>query len=419
MTIIKRVNTFVITALIIFLSGNFTQTYAQRASTRNDILGRLGSNVISTGVPFLLIAPDTRIGGMGEAGVAVEGDMNAQHWNPSKYIYSPNNFGLSVSYSPWLAGLGVNDIYLLYLSAYGKVTDKDGISGSLRYFSMGDMEITNEEGELITDYTPHEFALDLSYERQLIPDLSMAVTGRFIYSDLSTSTTTENKPGLAGAADISLFYHKKLRAEKLNYSQIAFGLNISNIGNKISYSSSMERDFLPANFRTGIAYTMKIDQYNKLVFALDFNKLLVTTPPVYKTDENGSIIYDEVTGEPVIDKGRNPKTTTAASAVFTSWFDAPGGFVEELHEYIVNMGIEYSYNDLLFVRTGYFNESNYKGRRKYMTFGIGIKYSVFSIDAAYILPVNSRNHPLQNTLRFSISFDFNKNGNKVAKKSSL
>ncbi|MBP5412605.1 MAG: type IX secretion system outer membrane channel protein PorV [Bacteroidales bacterium] len=416
MHLLKNINKFTITLLIFILNGISFQIYAQSAKPANDVLGRMGGNVISTGVPFLLIAPDTRIGGMGETGVAVENDINAQHWNPAKYIYSPNNFGFSVSYSPWLAGLNVNDIYLLYLAAYGKVTDKDGLSGSLRYFSMGSMEIRNEEGDLITDYKPHEFAFDLAYERQLIPDLSMAVTGRFIFSDLSTSTTRESKPGLAGAADISLFYHKKLRANKLNFSQIAFGLNISNIGNKISYSSSMARDFLPANFRTGIAYTMKIDPYNQFIFAIDFNKLLVTTPPIYKTDENGAIVYDEVTGEPIIEKGRNPKTTTAASAVFTSWFDAPTGFVEELHEYIVNLGIEYSYNNLLFVRTGYFNESQYKGRRKYMTFGIGIKYSVFSIDAAYILPLNSRNHPLQNTLRFSISFDFNKNGNKVAKR---
>ncbi|MBR4453533.1 MAG: type IX secretion system outer membrane channel protein PorV [Bacteroidales bacterium] len=395
---------------LLILSCLFSPFYAnaqkQEVHIKNDLWGRIGHNVISTAVPFLLIAPDTRIGGMGETGVAVENDNNAQHWNPAKYIMAEKDYGVSVSYSPWLAGLGINDIYLLYASAYGKVTDKDAISGSIRYFSMGNMELTNEEGEPITHTHPHEFAIDLAYSRELVPDLSMAVTGRFIYSYLSTITNTDSKPGLAGAADISLFYHKKLRARVLAGSKIGVGLNISNIGNKISYSGSLERDFLPANFRLGIAYTMDIDKYNRFVFAFDVNKLLVPTPPIDTVDAEGN--------HTMFGKDNN---ISSAAAVFTSWFDAPTGFVEEMNEFILNLGIEYSYNDLLFIRTGYFNETEKKGRRKYMTFGVGIKYSIFAIDAAYILPVNQRNHPLQNTLRFSISFDFNKGGNNSKKQS--
>lgn len=387
------------------LLGNSFDSFAQ---TTNDILGRQREqNVITTAVPFLLIAPDTRIGGMGETGVAIKNDANAQHWNPAKYIYSDKKFGIGLSYSPWLAGLNVKDIYLLYLAGYYKITEKDAISASIRYFSMGDMEIVDELGQKVTDYDPHEFALDAAYSRELIPNLSMAITGRFIFSDLSTATNTQNnKPGMSGAADISLFYQKKLRAQKIAGSNIAFGVNISNIGAKISYSNSIERDFLPANFRAGIAYTLDIDKYNRFVFAFDINKLLVPSPPVFQTDTNGLIQIDPVTGEPIIALGRNNKKTSSAAAVFTSWGDAPYGFTEEMSEFNLNLGIEYSFQDLLFIRTGYFNESKYKGNRKYMTFGIGVKYSVFAIDAAYILPVTTRNHPLENTLRFSISFDF-------------
>jgi hypothetical protein len=365
------------------------------------------NNAITTAVPFLLIAPDSRIGGMGEAGVAVLGDMNAQHWNPSKYLFSENTGGFSLSYSPWLAGLNVSDIYLLYATGYYKITKMDAISFSLRFFSMGNMELRDQQGNHIIDARPHEFAIDAAYSRMLIENLSMSVTGRFIYSRLSNySSTGDITTGLSGAADISLFYTKPFKPGKLHKHNLNVGVNISNIGAKISYSTVLDqRDFLPANFRAGIAYDMHFDRYNKLTLAFDVNKLLVTTPPVYETDENGFVVYDE-NGDAVVAKGKNPYTTSAAAAVFTSWFDAPGGFSEEMKEFILNFGVEYAYNDLLFVRTGYFNEAKTKGARKYITFGVGIKYSVFAIDASYILPVASRNHPLEHTLRFTLSFDF-------------
>jgi hypothetical protein len=271
---------------------------------------------------------------------------------------------------------------------------------------MGEMELTNMNGESIMRARPYEFAVDAAYSRILTDGLSMAITGRFIYSHLSTYSTTQDiKNGIAGAADISLFYTKKFSPGKLYNHNLNVGLNISNIGNKVSYSSTLERDFLPANFRFGIAYDMHFDKYNKLTLAFDINKLLVTTPPVYKTDSVGRIETDDA-GDPIVAKGRDPRKTSVVGAIFTSWGDAPGGFVEEMKEFILNFGLEYTYNDLLSIRAGYFNEAKTKGARKYMTFGVGIRYSVFAIDAAYILPVASRNHPLANTLRFTLSFDF-------------
>ena len=370
------------------------------------------NQVITTAVPFLLIAPDSRIGGMGETGAAILDDANAQHWNPSKYLFAKNDIGFSVSYSPWLAGLHVNDIHLLYLSAYFKATKMDAVSFSLRYFSMGTMELTNIDGSKVLDAHPHEFAVDFAYTRILVEGLSMGITGRFIYSNLSNwSVTQDIKPGLAGAADISLFYTKKFDPKKLYNHNLNLGLNISNIGNKVTYSNSSDklaRDFLPANFRLGLAYDMYFNKYNKLTVAFDVNKLLVTSPPIY-TYDNGVLVKGE-DGLPTVDKGngRNPYKTTAATAVFTSWGDAPGGFKEEMKEFILNFGLEYAYNDLLFLRGGFFNEAKDKGNRRYMTLGVGLKYSVFTIDAAYILPVSSRNSPLENTLRFSLSFEFKK-----------
>ncbi|MDR2411020.1 MAG: type IX secretion system outer membrane channel protein PorV [Bacteroidales bacterium] len=395
-------------SLILFAVIGSCNLQAQQYIDRSGDLGKI-NNAITTAVPFLLIAPDSRMGALGEAGVAILEDGNAQHWNPSKYLFSSKDAGISLSYSPWLAGLHVNDIYHLYLSAYYNITEMNSLSFSLRFFSMGYMELTNDQGGDAGSFKPHEFALDAAYSRMLIKDVfSMSVTGRFIFSKLSVPTinSQEINPGIAGAADISFFYTKKFRRGKLYDHNLNIGLSISNLGNKVSYSSDIERDFLPANFRLGFAYDMAFDQYSKLTLAFDINKLLVPTPPVYKTDSIGRVETDEH-GDPIIEGDRkDPRKTSVAAAVFTSWGDAPGGFEEEMKEFILNFGLEYTYRELLSIRAGYFNEAKTKGARKYMTFGVGIKYSVFAIDAAYILPVASRNHPLENTLRFTLSFDF-------------
>lgn len=400
-------------AVCVLMVATMSEVYSQKG-----ILGQdRGRNVITTGVPSMLIGPDSRVGAMGEAGVALDNDINAQHWNPSKYVFMDNLFGLGFSYSPWLAGLGLNDIYLAYLSGYAKVGKMNAVSFSLRYFSMGDMEFTNYQGDPIGRYSPREFAVDAAYSRKLIDNLSAAVSFRFIYSQLSNYSSYGGdqsgiRPGMAGAADVSLFYKKDLRADKVESSKIAWGLCISNIGSKISYSkNSTYRSFIPTNFRTGIAYTLGMDKYNKITFSFDLNKLLVPTPPLYKTDSSGFIMKDP-DDQPILAGGRKPGS--AAEALITSWFDAPGGFAEEMEEFIQNIGIEYGYNDIFFIRTGFFNEAYSKGNRKYITFGVGVKYSMFSIDASYILPVKSR-HPLENTLRFSLTFDFFNKKNQPSK----
>jgi hypothetical protein len=409
----RKITIIAIACMVVTMSESYSQRY--------DGLGRQGRNVITTAVPSLLIGPDSRVGAMGEAGVALQDDINAQHWNPAKYAFMKNPFGAGLSYSPWLANLGVNDIYLAYLAGYAKVSKMDVVSFSLRYFSMGEMEMTNDLGESLGKANPHEFAVDAGYSRKLVDNLSMALSGRFIYSYLSNYSAYggggDIKPGMAGAVDIGLFYTKDLKANTVESNKISWGLCFSNIGSKISYSTSSAefRSFIPANFRTGIVYTLGMDKYNKITFSFDLNKLMVPTPPQYARDSNGMVIRDPE-GEPVIDKGRNPRTTSVAESLITSWFDAPGNptkFKEEMQEFIQNIGIEYGYIDVFFVRTGFFNEAWSKGNRKYLTFGVGLKYSMFCIDASYILPVNTRNHPLENTLRFSLSFDFfNKNNNQ-------
>jgi len=399
----KKIAIIAIVCMVATISEAYSQSY--------EGLGRRGRNVITTAVPSLLIGPDSRVGAMGESGVALGDDINAQHWNPAKYAFMKNPFGLGLSYSPWLANLGVNDIYLLYLSGYAKASKMDVVSFSLRYFSMGEMEMTDETGESKGKANPHEFAIDAGYSRKLVDNWSLALSGRFIYSYLSNYSSYggggDIKPGIAGAVDIGLFYTKDLRANTVEGNKISWGLCLSNIGSKISYSTSTYfRSFIPANFRTGIAYALEIDKYNKLTFTFDLNKLLVPTPPEYARDSSNMVIRDP-NGEPIIAKGdKKYRNRAVAESLITSWYDAPRGFAEEMEEFIQNIGIEYGYNDIFFIRTGFFNEAATKGNRKYITFGVGLKYSMFSIDASYILPVNNRNHPLENTLRFSLTFDF-------------
>ena len=400
-----------IVAMLVLMAATMSSAYGQQ----NIVLGQDRTrNVITTAVPSLMIGPDSRIGAMGEAGVALLNDINAQHWNPSKYAFMENPFGAGFSFSPWLAGLGCNDIYLAYLAGYARSDKMGAISFSLRYFSMGEMELTDDQGGSLGIVHPNELGIDAGYSRKLLDDFSMAVSFRFIYSDLSRGREGEIKPGMTGAADVAFFYVKDLKANRVESSKISWGLNLSNIGGKISYSTTLYRSFIPTNFRTGIAYELGIDKYNKITFVFDLNKLLVPTPPLYGRDS--------ITNNLVIMGGRTEyadhyMNVSPAEALIKSWYDAPRGFGEEMEEFIQNFGLEYGYNDVFFIRTGFFNEAKTKGNRKYITFGVGLKYSMFAIDAAYILPVNSRNHPLENTLRFSLTFDFFTKNNKTHKKS--
>lgn len=367
-------------------------------------------NTITTAVPFLLISPDSRAGAMGDMGAATSADVNSQAYNPSKYVFNKNKFGIGVSYSPWLHKL-VSDINLAYLSAYYKVTDMDAIAMSLRYFSLGEITFTNEEGQVISNQNPNEFAIDFTYSRKLIDELSIAITPRFVYSNLTAGQFVggqETKAGLAGAADISLFYEQPFKSRTLESSILRAGLCISNLGNKVSYTSALHRDFLPANLKLGVGYEFGIDEYNKIAVNGEINKLLVPTNPIYATDSVGHIMYDYSDPSnpvPIIAYGMN-SDVSVPQGIFHSFADAPRGFVEEMAEINWALGAEYSYRDLLFVRAGYFYESKHKGGRQFLTVGAGLKYSILNVDVSYLFCTNGQNHPLANTLRVSLSFDF-------------
>jgi hypothetical protein len=350
-------------------------------------------NAIQTVVPFLTIAPDSRAGAMGDAGVATSPDIYSMHWNPAKFAFIDGKGGVGISYSPWLRNL-VPDINIAYLSGYYRFDQKQVINGSLIYSSLGDVSFTDDFGNLVRDYKPNEWSFDVGYSRVFTDNLAGGIAFRFIYSNLTggfPSGETDTKPGTSVAADISLFYQKELSMMSKDFL-LAFGGNISNIGSKMSYSESQTSDFIPMNMRLGTALTMNLDQYNKITLTIDLNKLLVPTPPYYSITSPDSIIA-----------GMDPDVAVPV-AIFQSFYDAPGGFKEELHEITYSYGAEYWYNDQFAIRAGYFHENETKGNRKYFTAGAGIRLSGFTIDFSYLMPL-VQNHPLARTLRFSLSFD--------------
>jgi len=366
-------------------------------------------NVITTAVPFLMIAPDARAGGMGDIGATTTPDAYSLYWNPAKYAFIEKDFGAGIGYVPWLWGL-VNDIGLAPVSGYKRFGDKQAIAMSLRFFSMGEVMFTNDVGQELGAVKPNEWAVDATYARKFSRTLSGAVAFRFIYSNLVPVNYTKYdvRPGMSGAADIALYYHKELEIKGLNSAWINFGFDISNIGAKISYSSSSTlRDFLPTNLRLGPSFTMDIDEYNRLSFALDLNKLLVPTPPIYYPDSVGP------DGSKVIEKGMNPDVSVVQGMI-QSFYDAPYGFKEELEEINVVVAAEYWYNKLFAIRAGYFWESKYKGDRQFFTLGAGLRYNVFGLDFSYLIPI-ANNNPLQNTLQFTLLFDFDKVGTREKK----
>ena len=351
-----------------------------------------GLNSITTAVPFLNIAPDSRAQGMGDAGVATSADANAVMWNPSKLPFCDKNFGFSVSYTPWLREL-VPDINLAYLSGYYKPDKNQAFAASLRYFSLGNIQFTDVNGSNVGQFRPNEFALDGTYARKLGPDFSGGLTTRFIYSDLTNGYSAQGAnthAGLGFAVDLSAYYQRpkiKVGDKKGTYS---VGFDISNVGTKMDYTSSATRDFLPMNLRLGNALNLNLDDYNTFCFALDFNKLLVPTPPLYQ----GSTIV----------AGMDPNVGVA-QGLYQSFYDAPGGFQEEIKEITVSYGMEYWYDKQFAMRAGFFYEDPTKGGRKFYTFGTGFKLNVFAVDLAYLVPTDQRN-PLQNTLCFTLFFNF-------------
>lgn len=379
----------------------------------NNTLAQTGTNVvagqdtsrrvITTAVPFLLISPDARASGMGDVGAATSPDGFSSHWNPAKLSFINKEMGFTLSYTPWLSNI-VSDMSISYLTGFKRISKTQVIGVALRYFDLGDIQLRDELGGATGQFNPREFEFSGTYSQVLTENLSIGANAKFILSNLSGNIAVVNndtKVGTAVAVDLGVYWTKDLIMGGSD-SKLTLAGVISNIGNKITYNSSDNRDFLPANLRLGSALTMNLDPYNTITFALDLNKLMVPTPPIYELEEDGSIRV--VNGDPVIREGEDPNRSYL-SATFGSFGDAPDGFSEELKEFIINFGAEYWYNKVFAARLGYFYENPDKGDRKYFSFGLGFRYQKFGLDAAYLVP-QTRNHPLAETLRFSLSFNF-------------
>lgn len=366
--------------------------------------GKNQFNPIQTGVTSLNIAPDARGAAMGDLGAATEPDAYSQFWNPSKYAFAYSTAAISLSYTPWLRKL-VNDIYLANLSGYWKIggSDNQAVSASLRYFSLGEIDMTDDAGVAVNSVNPYELAFDLGYSRKLSESFSMGVALRYIYSDLAFSDaySAEQQTGASAfAADISGFLTTYPIIGR-NECQWSWGFNISNIGSKVSYNDGNDPAFLPTNFRLGTTFTFPLAQYNNLALSVDVNKLLVPTRPRESDYTANDGTFDSEGYENALDEWRN---TSSISGIFKSFSDAPGGFKEELKEINFSVGAEYNYNQQFFVRAGYFYENPDKGNRQYFAFGAGFSLNVVQLDASYMI-ATAQSSPLDQTLRFSLTFD--------------
>ncbi len=358
-------------------------------------------NPVQYSVPMLAIAPDARGGGMGDVGVATEADVNSQYWNPAKYPFCVARAGVGLSYTPWLRKI-VSDINLANVAGFYRIGEYSAISGSLRYFSLGDVELWDNFSESLASgatanmtIKPYELAFDAAYSRLLSDYFSMAVGLRFIFSDITFDYTEESSPGKAFAADIAMYYNNYINIGRRECG-LALGLNISNIGSKINYGGTENPEFIPTNLRLGLNLTIPFDEYNRFSISADANKLLVPTYPMQGSEESGEDFRTRVQKEYY--------DVSPIAGIFKSFHDAPNGFKEELQEIQWSVGAEYSYNDRFFLRAGYHDEHPNKGNRKYITAGAGFKMSIFSIDAAYVFSTAQTN-PLDQTMRFTLGFD--------------
>ena len=338
------------------------------------------------------IAPDARAAGMGDVGAATDPDVNSQYWNPAKYPFCISRAGVAVNYTPWLRQL-VNDMDLAYLAGYYRIGDYSAVSASLRYFSLGEV-MTSDATDAMT-INPYEMSVDVAYSLMLSEKFSIAAAVRWIYSDLTYNYTDDTTPGSAFGADLAFYYNNYIMLGERE-CQLGIGLNISNIGSKISFGGSVYSEFIPANMRLGAALMVPIDEYNRFTIAADANKLLVPTYPLQEEGESGEE-YDRRVQEEYYD-------ISSIAGIFKSFGDAPGGFKEEMQEIRWSVGAEYVYNDKFSLRAGYHHESENKGNRKYFTFGAGFRMSAFSLDCGYVW-ATAKSNPLDQTLRFTLGFD--------------
>ncbi len=362
--------------LLLVFSSSALEVFSQDpVSTPGELVGQ--QRAITTAVPFVGITPDARHAALGDAGVATSPDANAAYWNAGKLVFiQDKKFGGSFSYTPWLGKI-VNDMWISSLAGFYKINREQAIAVSLKYFDLGEISFRGYQNEPLGDFNPKEAAFDATYSRMLTDNFSIGLSGRYIFSNLTGAFTgSDAQAGNSVAADIGAFYTKPLKGAR--NSTLSLGAQISNIGAKISYTDNNNKDFLPTNLRLGGAFTTELDPYNNITFILDFNKLMVPSP------------------------GSGRDTVSLLSGMFGSFSDAPGGAKEEFQEFMISTGVEYWYREIFSARLGYFNENVNKGNRKYLTMGVGFRKNNFGIDVAYIVPTNQREHPLAETLRFTL-----------------
>ena len=390
----------------IALTVTFILVILHLSAQSNEDIGRLST--VSTAVPFLRITPDARSGAMGDVGIGLPADANSMYYNAAKIPFAEEELGLAMSYSPWLRSLGISDIFLAHMAAYYKIGDLQAISMSLKYFNLGNITFTSQTGDFIREFKPREFALDVAYSRRLSDNFGIALSLRYIYSNLASGTNVDGvliKPGHAVGADLAFFFQKPLSIGKKDLvGEVSFGTTLSNIGSKISYSAdAINQDFIPANLGIGTGFSIMPNELHSVGVYFDINKLMVPSPIETDKDNDGLIDaeFDDNSNGVADYKEQSP-----IGAMFTSFADAEGGFKEEMREFNVSVGSEYWYNELFALRLGYFWEHPTKGNRKYFTAGLGVKYSVFGLDFSYLVPTSNERNPLDNTLRFTIKFDF-------------
>jgi len=358
------------------------------------VSGQNSNRVITTSVPFLLITPDARAAGMGELGVATAADAYSQQWNPAKYAFASSEKSIGISYTPYLSKL-VDDIFLGNVTFYRKVNDRSAWATSLKYFSLGDIQFNEFIGGSIVDQgqeRPSELTLDLSYSLKLSEQFSMAVAGRYIRSDLRIATDADNSSANTLGVDIAGFYQSKIFDLGAQNAIFRSGINISNVGPRLNYDVGGQKSFIPTNLKMGFGLDLFFDDQNSFGIYTEFNKLLVPTPVAVYDAEGLLLGYQQ----PDID---------FVNGMITSFSDAPGGFSEELNEITAAIGLEYQFQDVFSLRTGYFNESKEKGSRRYLTLGAGFDLNFINIDISYLFSTSNVRNPLENTIRFSLSLD--------------
>jgi len=383
---------------------------SSQASAQNSVaMYRQNPNkrIITTAVPFLTFAPDSRHSAMGDAGVATSPDANSAHYNSGKLAFIEDDFGASLSYSPWLGNM-MPDMSLVYLTGYKKINDVSAIGIDLRYFDMGAVRLTDGNGNVLGHFNPRDMAFGVTYSRKLSSNLSLGISTRYIHSNLTgfvnDSRGNEGRPGRSVGSDVGIYYTRPI-SRRDDGAILSLGANVSNIGPKITYNSAEDLDYLPTMFRLGTALSYPIADLHEITFTVDINKLMVPTPPVYEENADGTLVRG-TDGWPMIESGRDPRRPMF-SGMLGSFADAPGGFTEEIQEIMVSTGIEYAYDNKLALRVGYFYEHENKGGRRYFTTGLGFGYRGIGFDFSYLVPV-VQNHPLAETLRFTLSYNVSK-----------